>query len=212
MYAMRFPGEDVTRATMQQLRGREGARIRKLYRHLAEEHGIEWKKREYKAGDAFAAGDEVNRLLSAGHACLYGLCHAAVVGVGAIPSLGFVHTGGAMSFVLDIADLYKAELTIPLAFRLAAQRRVDEADMRHAVRDAFSNGELSKRIVRDIQTLLRAPEDAEQADDEHLLWDEQGAVESGRDWSAEFRDLKELAEVGYLAITGPEVPEVVEGW
>lgn len=209
MYSMRFTGEDVSKANMQQLRGREGVRIRRLYRQLSDEYGVEWKGRHYKPGDAFAEGDDVNRLLSAGHACLYGVCHAAVVGVGAIPSLGFVHTGGAMSFVLDIADLYKAEFIIPLAFQLARDGRVDESDMRHAARDSFSDGQLMKRVVRDIQTLLQASVDSENQTDEHLLWDESGTVSGGRDWSTEHEDLKILEKTGYLAISGPVIPEPV---
>lgn len=212
MYAMRFPGEDVSTSTMQQLRGREGARIKRLYRNLSKEYGVEWNRREYKAGDAFAAGDDINRLLSAGNACLYGVCHAAVVGVGAIPSLGFVHTGGAMSFVLDIADLYKAEFTIPLAFQLASVNRVDESDIRHELRDLFSDGRLMQRVVRDIQTLLGSREDAEEGTDAHLLWDELGDVPGGVDWSAEYADLKLLAEAGYLAVSGPAIPEAVKPW
>jgi len=212
MYAMRFPGEDVSKATMQQLRGREGVRIRRLYRQMAERFGVEWKGRKYKPGDAFAEGDDVNRLLSAGHACLYGVCHAAVVGVGAIPSLGFVHTGGAMSFVLDIADLYKAQSAIPLAFRLAAEGRVDEGDMRHAMRDYFHDGQFMKRVVSDVQALLGAFEDAETVPDEHLLWDEYGSVAGGRNWSAESKDIRTLHEEGYLSISGPLVPEPLVDW
>lgn len=139
MYSMRFPGQDVSAATMQQLRGREGARVKRLYREAADEHGVPWKGRHYRPGDAFAAGDDVNRLLSAGHACLYGACHAAIVGLGASPALGFVHTGTATSFVLDVADLYKAEYTIPTAFQLVAEKRVDERDARLAFRDKVAD-------------------------------------------------------------------------
>ncbi|HOU24335.1 MAG TPA: type I-E CRISPR-associated endonuclease Cas1e, partial [Anaerolineae bacterium] len=120
MYAMRFPDEDVSELTMQQLRGREGTRVKRLYRQNARRTGVRWIGREYRAGEPYAAGDDVNRMLSAGNSCLYGICHAAVVGVGASPGLGFVHTGSAVSFVLDVADLYKAEYTIPLAFDLVA--------------------------------------------------------------------------------------------
>lgn len=102
MYGMRFPDEDVAALTMQQLRGREGARVKKLYREHSTRTGVPWNGRVYRPGQPFEAGDDVNRLLSAGHACLYAVCHAAIVGIGASPGLGFVHTGGATSFVLDI--------------------------------------------------------------------------------------------------------------
>lgn len=197
MYGMRFPDEDVSAATMQQLRGREGARIKRLYRHLADETGVAWTGRVYQAGDAMAAGDDVNRLLSAGHACLYGICHAAIVGLGASPALGFVHTGGATSFVLDIADLYKADFTIPLAFELAAARRTDERDARIAFRNRVADGDLMARVVTDVRDLLLDGEALDEEEGGHL-WDErQGAVLSGRNYGSESPLL--------LGVTGPEL-------
>lgn len=209
MYAMRFPGEDVSAATMQQLRGREGARIKKVYRAESRRTGVEWVKRDYKAGDAFAAGDQINRALSAAHACLYSACHAAVVGVGAVPALGFVHTGGALSFVLDVADLYKAEYSIPVAFDAVAAGRADEADVRTALRDRFRDGRLMQRIVQDILDLLdHHPGDG--APDRNQLWDETGdVVEGGQNWSHE---LGALRREGYVAVSGPDIPEVEVPW
>ena len=40
MYQMRFANEDVSHLTMQQLRGREGARVRNVYRENAKKYGI----------------------------------------------------------------------------------------------------------------------------------------------------------------------------
>lgn len=102
MYSMRFPDEDVEPFTMQQLRGREGARVRKAYRETARECGVEWTSRSYRPDD-FEAGDELNMALSAATACLYGVVHAVVVALGCAPGLGFVHTGHDRSFVYDIA-------------------------------------------------------------------------------------------------------------
>lgn len=187
MYSMRFPGEDVSKLTMQQLRGREGVRIRRLYKGESARTGVSWSRREYRHGDPDAVGDDVNRLLSAGHACLYGICHAAIVGIGVSPGLGFVHTGSAVSFVLDIADLYKGEFTIPLAFDLAKQGRTDERDMRLAFRDRLVDGKLLQRIIRDVQGLLAdaAQGDAEVDPERSELWDERvGTVASGVSWGA----------------------------
>ncbi|WP_435842373.1 hypothetical protein [Streptomyces laurentii] len=105
--------------------------------------------------------------------------------LGASPALGFVHTGNALSFVLDIADLYKAEFTIPLAFDLAAQGLTSERDARTALRDAVVHGKLLPRIVADIKRLL-VPEDTVMPDDDFGgLWDEGDTVVSGgRNWSA----------------------------
>lgn len=200
MYAMRFPGEDVSSMTMQQLRGREGARVRTAYREHAERTGLKWERREYRAGKPFEAGDDVNRLLSAGNSCLYGLCHAAVTGLGASPGLGFVHTGSALSFVLDIADLYKSEYIIPLAFDLAAQELVEERDMRLAFRDRLVDGKLLSRVIRDIKSLI-GPVGQEPSDqDSNELWDaDRGTVEGGRNWAMPADD--------YHVVVGPELDE-----
>jgi CRISP-associated protein Cas1 len=159
MYAMRFPGEDVSRLTMQQLRGREGARVRACYRLHAEKTGTAWRGRRYDPKD-WSAGDPVNRCLSAANSALYGITHAAILHLGCSPGLGFVHTGHQLSFVYDIADLYKAEVTIPAAFGIAAEGGRDlGAKTRRAVRDAIVSARLLPRIADDIRGLLGAPGD-----------------------------------------------------
>lgn len=206
MYAMRFPDENVSGLTMQQLRGREGARVRRLYRQHSERTGVAWSRREYRQGDPDSAGDDVNRLLSAGNACLYGLAHAAVCGMGASPGLGFVHTGSALSFVLDVADLYKAEYTIPLAFDLAARNRTEERDVRLAFRDLVSDGRLLHRMIDDIRALLVVPGSAapDEDDDRHALWDERvGTVASGVNWSED----DDFGHGDHMTVSGPELAE-----
>lgn len=210
MYSVRFPDEDVSTMTMQQLRGREGARVKRLYREHAKRTDVNWNGREYRPGDPFVAGDDVNRLLSAGHACLYGICHAAITGIGASPALGFVHTGGATSFVLDIADLYKADYTIPLAFELAQRGHVTERDARTAFRDRVADGHLMGQIVRDIKFLLLDDGTEVSDEDGHDLWDElQGSVPGGVNWAsaiADEWDPDSLVGVSGLEIDQPEVP------
>ena len=206
MYGMRFPGEDVSTATMQQLRGREGARVKQIYRAEAQRTGVPWQSRSYRPGDPFAAGDDVNRLLSAGHSCLYGVCHAAIVGIGASPALGFVHTGGATSFILDIADLYKAEYTIPLAFDLAAAGRLEERDVRIAFRDRVADGHLMARVIRDIKDLLLGEGHDVPDNDALHLWDEfDGHVAGGTNWAVDYAD--GWTADSLVGVTGPEVPE-----
>ncbi|GGO98578.1 type I-E CRISPR-associated endonuclease Cas1e [Wenjunlia tyrosinilytica] len=184
MYGLRFPGEDVSKATMQQLRGREGARFRKLYQEHSRRTDVRWDGRVYKAGDAFAAGDDLNRLLSAANAALYGICHAVVVGLGASAGLGFVHTGSAVSFVLDIADLYKAEYTIPLAFDLTAKGLTEERDARIGLRDRIAETKLLGRIVQEVKTLLTPTGTDFDTPETSELWDERlGAVPGGVNWA-----------------------------
>lgn len=154
MYGMRFPEDDVSRLTMQQLRGREGARVRNVYREHSKRTGVKWSGRQYDPDD-FDAGDPINTALSSAHQCLYGIVHAVIVSLGCSPGLGFVHVGHERSFVYDIADLYKAEMTIPIAFDVVASQPDDvEASTRHAVRDAVVDGAILTRCVRDIRNLF----------------------------------------------------------
>lgn len=187
MYGMRFPGETVTGATMQQLRGREGARVRRAYRQAADESGIEWGRRSYDSLD-FSSGDPVNQALSAATACLYGVVHAVVVSLGCSPALGIVHTGHERSFVFDVADLYKADLAIPVAFSVAASGTDDvPGDTRRAMRDAIHEHRLLQRCVRDVQSLLAEGDTSLVEDwDVIYLWDGSGGrVAAGKDYADE---------------------------
>lgn len=174
MYQMRFPNEDVSSLTMQQLRGREGSRIRAVYRCASKKTGVSWSGREYDPDD-FTAGDAVNRSLSAAHTCLYGVVHSVIVAMGCAPGLGFVHTGHERSFVYDIADLYKAKITIPIAFEIASTQTDDIGSAtRHRVRDAISDGHILEKTAKDIRRLLLgdASSDDEIETEVLQLWDD----------------------------------------
>lgn len=182
MYAMRFPGEDVNRLSMQQLRGREGARVRACYRSHSQRTGVPWNRREYDPND-YAGGDPINQALSAAHACLYGAVHAVIVALGCSPGLGFVHTGHERAFVYDIADLYKADVTIPAAFDMAAGEHLDiGAETRRAVRDRIREGALLETCARDVRSLLLDGSSTDGGASEDLstdrveLWDESGGT------------------------------------
>ena len=188
MYEMRFPGEDVSGLTLQQLRGREGSRIRSVYRKASQEWNIPWNGREYDPED-FSSGDAVNQALSAGHACLYGLAHAVIAALGCSAGLGFVHVGHDCSFVYDIADLYKAEITIPIAFEMAAGGKSEElsALVRRRVRDEMVSRHLLERMVRDIKYLLSEEEPAGGEEESAVyLWDNrQGTVPNAKSYAPE---------------------------
>jgi CRISPR-associated protein Cas1 len=132
--------------------------------------------------------------LSATNSCLYGLCHAAIVAAGYSPALGFIHTGKQLSFVYDVADLYKAELTIPAAFEAAAAgAEAIERRARLKCRDAFAESELLGRVIADIERALKIKlpeEDSVEFDADPALpgglWDpEKGIVEGGRNYADE---------------------------
>lgn len=186
MYAMRFPGEDVSKLTMQQLRGREGARVRKAYYAASKKTGISWDGRDYDP-QHFETGSPVNQALTAGNACLYGLAHAVIFALGCSPGLGFVHVGHENSFVYDIADLYKAELVIPLAFEIAAENPPDlPSVMRRKMRDAMTNARILERMVKDIRTLLYASDGVQEREAELFLWDNlRQEVPSGHSYGKE---------------------------
>ena len=184
MYQMRFPDEDVSGLTMQQLRGREGARVRGIYRQQSAKWNVPWNGRQYDPED-YASGDAVNQALSAGHACLYGLAHAVIAALGCSPGLGFVHVGHESSYVYDVADLYKAETTIPVAFEIAAQE-VDDvgAAVRRRMRDEMAKQHILERMTKDIQILLSAEEEPLEADVVRL-WDENGTVKNATSYGKE---------------------------
>ncbi|MHB9146656.1 MAG: type I-E CRISPR-associated endonuclease Cas1e [Symbiobacteriia bacterium] len=160
MYQMRFSDPLSPGLTLQQIRGKEGIRVREAYAQASREYGIKWEGRNYDRR-AWNTGDPVNRALSAANSTLYGVSHAAIVSAGYSPALGFVHTGKRLSFVYDVADLYKTEFAIPVAFEAAAQGPNNlETRVRHHMRDLFYERRLLQRIVPDLQKLLQAPDEA----------------------------------------------------
>ena len=207
MYQMRFPGEDVSGLTMQQLRGREGSRIRSLYRKLSKKYKVPWKGREYNPAD-FSDATPINQALSAANVCLYGIVHSIIVALGCSPALGFVHVGHERSFVYDVADLYKAELTIPIAFEVASNPPEDIGSVtRQKIRDAFYDGKIMERCAHDIRFLLlgdAAHEEENSLDFETMfLWDESHpAVAFGVSYGKEFEAQPQVEEVGNGVLVG----------
>lgn len=188
MYGMRFPDENTSGLTMQQLRGREGARVRRTYREHADRTGIEWRRRDYDPSD-FLGSDTVNQALSAATTCLYGMAHAVIAALGCSPGLGFVHTGHDRSFVYDIADLYKADVAIPAAFDAAAEEPEDVGSLaRRLVRDRLHASRLVSQCAQDITRLFLGDTDEFDSESSYAdivqLWDDRGdAVASGQSWS-----------------------------
>jgi len=175
MYQYRFPQEDCAGIPLVQLRGMEGARVKSLYSAMAKNYGVTWTGRQYNRGD-WGDATPINRSLSAANALLNGLCHAAIVSGGYSPALGFIHTGRQLSFVYDIADLYKAEFTIPAAFQAAAESTVNvEKQAREICREKFRARKLLQRVLPDIDHLLEIDEPSEEAmgsDPPSELWEE----------------------------------------
>jgi CRISPR-associated protein Cas1 len=168
MYELRFGEAPPEKRSVEQLRGIEGARVRKLYQLLAKRYSVNWTHRDYDV-DEWGAGDLPNRCLSSATACLYGITEAAILAAGYAPAVGFIHTGKPLSFVYDIADIYKFDTVVPVAFQIAAQNPANpERAVRLACRDSFRKTKLLEKIIPGIEDVLSAgdikppkpPEDA----------------------------------------------------
>ena len=156
MYELRFGEQAPERRSVEQLRGIEGVRVRETYKLLALQYGVSWRTRNYDQHH-WDAADLPNRCLSSATSCLYGITEAAVLAAGYAPAVGFIHTGKPLSFVYDIADLFKFETVVPVAFRIAAKGTMQaERDVRLACRDIFRSSKLLARIIPMIEEVLSA--------------------------------------------------------
>lgn len=173
MYLRRFPDMDCAGMTLQQIRGLEGIRVREAYKQFAKRYGVPWQRRDYKTTQ-WDDADPINRALSVANNVLYGVCQGAIVSLGYSSGLGFIHTGKMLSFVYDIADLYKAECTIPAAFSVVGGSYVDlDSEVRSACRRLMKYQRILKRIPEDIAWILDAGVLIEQAEALPIgdLWD-----------------------------------------
>jgi CRISPR-associated protein Cas1 len=161
MFDQRFGEPAPERRSVDQLRGIEGARVRRLYELTARQFGVPWKSRAYDPRD-WGGADVPNRCLSAATACLYGLSEAAVLAAGYAPAIGFLHSGKPLSFVYDVADLFKFETVVPIAFRVARDAAAGTLaedpvrEVRRACRDVFRKSSLLDRIIPAIEETLAA--------------------------------------------------------
>ncbi|MBF0213532.1 MAG: type I-E CRISPR-associated endonuclease Cas1 [Magnetococcales bacterium] len=158
MYALRFGEEPPSRRSVEQLRGIEGARVRKMYQILAQRYQVNWGGRKYDP-EQWDIGDPVNRCLSVATSCLYGIVEAAILAAGYAPAIGFIHTGKPLSFVYDIADILKFETVVPIAFQVAARLPAGyERQVRLGCRDMFRQQRVLDRLIPVIEQVLAAGE------------------------------------------------------
>jgi CRISPR-associated protein Cas1 len=189
MYEIRFGHVLDDGLSLQQIRGMEGVRVRKAYRVISETAGVAWAGRRYDRSD-WSAADPVNRALSAANAALYAVCAAGIHSLGCSPALGFIHTGKPLSFVYDIADLYKLETSVPAAFHAARDGLGGvEGRARVMLRDRMRELSLLDRITHDLGMLLqmdgvRTPGDPTDEQDP-TLWDVSGDLEGGIDYGGD---------------------------
>lgn len=186
MYQMRFE-ETIVDRSIEQLRGMEGLRVRNGYQRWANHYGLEWEGRNYDR-NTWMGADAPNRALSAATSCLYGVCHAAILSLGFSAALGFIHSGKQLSFVYDLADLYKMELAVPVAFEQAKEGMENlDRRTRQAMRDRFREHRFLETVAADLLSLFGPDEEDPEAYDEDaakpggLI----GGVEGGVSYSEE---------------------------
>ncbi len=160
MYEKRF-GEPIdSKMHIEAIRGKEGHRVRTAYQSYATQFGLQWKGRSFDPLD-WGRGDALNRAVSTASACLNGVVQAGIVSAGYSPAIGFIHTGKMLSFVYDIADLYKVSEFVPLAFRCVAESEQNvETRVRRACRDLFRKTKFLERLLPDIREVLYGRNDS----------------------------------------------------
>lgn len=156
MFELRFGEEAPLRRSVDQLRGIEGARVRKTYQLLAKQYNVEWKGRRYDYKN-WENGDIANKCISAATSCLYGITEAAILAAGYAPAIGYLHTGKPLSFVYDIADIIKFETVVPAAFRIAARHpKEPDKEVRLACRELFRTDKTLRRLIPLVEEILAA--------------------------------------------------------
>lgn len=157
LYAWRF-GRILPHRDIETLRGIEGARIKESYKLVAQRFGIPWHGRRYDRQNPNAA-DLPNQALNHAATFVEAAADLAVAAVGALPPLGFIHEDSSNAFTLDIADLYRVDLTLPLAFGTASavlDGKVDnlEREIRKRAAKLFRQEKLIPRMIDRIKELL----------------------------------------------------------
>lgn len=155
MFARRFPDAELTGKTLKEMMGMEGHRVRTLYQSKAERYRVGWKGRQFTPGK-FEISDITNQVMTASNAALYGILCSAVHSMGYSPHVGFIHSGSPLPFVYDLADLYKEELSIDLAFALTRDLagRYDKHRVSSAFRERVINMNLLAKLAVDIPEML----------------------------------------------------------
>lgn len=161
MFRYRFATEFEEASNLDQLRALEANLVKLQYKSLSDRFKISWPGR-ITEGVAWGDLDPLNKAISVGNSCLYGIVEAAVLAAGYSPALGFVHSGAARSFIYDIADMLKFSTVVPLAFEIVATGKGElpnlERTVRHGCRDYFRQTRLIDKIIPLIDKTLEHDE------------------------------------------------------
>ncbi|MFH1562009.1 MAG: type I-E CRISPR-associated endonuclease Cas1e [Nitrospirota bacterium] len=161
LFARRFPLAELSGKSLKEMMGMEGYRVRQLYEQKAVKYNVGWKGRCFQPGK-FEMGDITNQVLTSTNAALYGILTSAVYSMGYSPHIGFIHSGSPLPFVYDLADLYKENLCIDLAFSLTLEMagKYNKAKVASEFRKRVIDMDLLAKIGPDIQDILEGDKNA----------------------------------------------------
>ncbi len=159
MYAMRL-GEMMPASEIAVLRGIEGARMKETYRDLAQQYGVQWKGRRYDRSNPTKT-DDANQAINHAATAVSAAAMVAVASTGTVPQLGFIHEDSGISFPLDIADLFRDKVTLPVAFGAIGELRRNplislEQTVRRVANTIFRNTRLIPSMIDRIKELFHA--------------------------------------------------------
>jgi len=155
MFSFRFTDVDVQAYSLNELRGMEGLRVRAKYAELGQQYGVTWKGRDYDKSN-WNLADNINRALSTANASLYSVCTAVCCSLGYLPNLGFIHEGGTLPFIYDVADLYKDITSLPAAFQAIRQDPEDNGELtRTLLKERIERERILQRMPKDLEDLIR---------------------------------------------------------
>jgi len=154
MYAWRF-GEVLPHRRLDVLRGMEGARVKVMYQATAQRCGVNWNGRRYDRQTPGAA-DLPNQAINHASAAVEAAAAIAVTATGSIPALGFIHEDPGQSFILDIADLFRAEITVPCAFRAVRQEERQGVGIERLTRKEVGKTLREKKVIAEMITKIKS--------------------------------------------------------
>ena len=166
MYALRL-GEVLPHRDLDTLRGIEGARVKTIYRLRAQQFGIDWDGRRFDRANPESA-DLPNQAINHAATAVQAAASIAVQALAAIPQLGFIHEDSGQAFVLDIADLFRDDITLSIAF--AAVRQAESGDqtidrlVRREASRVFRKKSVIPAMIDRVKQALRLDEKQEEID------------------------------------------------
>ena len=163
MYAWRL-GEVLPAKDINVLRGIEGARAREMYSRIALEYGIVWKGRRYDRQNPLTA-DMSNQAINHAASAVEGAAMIAVASTGTLPQLGFIHEDSGISFCLDVADLFRDAVILPVAFASTREvMRHPEKNIERTTRQLAGKEMQHKKVIPEMIEKIKRLFDA---DDRH---------------------------------------------